>query len=116
MDVRIISIGAMAAHPLWGEKAGAEVRTGHATTVLVRTDKRAILIDPGLPVQALVARLAERSGLRPRDITHVFLTSFKPETVRGIAAFEHATWWVSEMERERVGVPIAQRLQQAILE
>lgn len=113
MDYRIISIGALAANPLWGERAQTPVRTGHATTTLVRSGKRTILIDPGLPEQVVAARLGERAGLKPADVTHVFLTSFKPETTRGIMAFEHATWWVSEPEREGVGVPLVRRLQEA---
>jgi glyoxylase-like metal-dependent hydrolase (beta-lactamase superfamily II) len=113
MDLRVISIGTLAANPLWGEKAGGAVRTGHATTTLVRSGKRNILIDPGLPEQAIAARLSERANLRPSDITHVFLTSFRPETRRGIMAFGDATWWVSEAEREGLGVPLVRRLQEA---
>lgn len=113
MDLSIISIGAMSSNPLWGEKPGAPVRTGHATTTLIRSGKKIILVDPGLPAQLLIARLGERTNIRPVDITHVFLTSFRPEVMRGIGAFEHATWWVSESEREGVGVPLVRRMQQA---
>ncbi len=114
-DCRVISIGALSAHPLWNERA--PVRTGHATTVLVRTtavdDPRRtvnLLVDPGLPEPALVARLHERSGLEPGDITHVFLTSFHPETRRAITAFPDAAWLISPREREAAGVPLAQSL------
>lgn len=108
LDVRVISIGALAAHPLWDERA--PVRTGHATTTLIRAGNAAILVDPGLPPQALGARLRERAGVGPEQVTHVFLTSFQPDTTRGLAAFEHAPWLVSETERESVGVPIAAQL------
>jgi glyoxylase-like metal-dependent hydrolase (beta-lactamase superfamily II) len=108
MDLRIISIGALAANPLWGEREAA--RTGHATTTLIQAGPRIILVDPGLPEPALVARLGERANLQARDITHVFLTSFRPDVRRGIGAFEHATWWVSETERETVGVNMVQTL------
>jgi glyoxylase-like metal-dependent hydrolase (beta-lactamase superfamily II) len=111
MDVRVISIGALAAHPLRGERGA--VRTGHATTTLIRAAKRMILVDPGLPEAALTARLEERAGVRPQDITHVFLTSFNPELRRGLMAFEKATWWVSEVEREAIGVAMVSRLQEA---
>ncbi len=110
-EVRVISIGTLAAHPLWDEKGPA--RTGHATTTLVRSGERVILIDPGLPDRAAVARLFERTGLRPEAITHVFLTSFRPDVFRGILAFEKAKWWVSQEEREQVGVPLVSRLQEA---
>jgi glyoxylase-like metal-dependent hydrolase (beta-lactamase superfamily II) len=113
MDWRVISIGAMSANALWGERE--PVRTGHATTTLVRTtngsgnDMR-ILVDPGLPGPALTARLRERVNLSPSDITHVFLTSFHPDTRRGLEVFENATWWIAEGEREAVGVPLATSL------
>lgn len=117
MDTRIISIGTLPANPLWGEKPGAGIRTGHATTTLIRSGKRAILVDPGLPEIIIAARLGERANLSPRDITHVFLTSFKPDTRRALGGehglFDKATWWISEAEREGVGVPLARRLQDA---
>jgi glyoxylase-like metal-dependent hydrolase (beta-lactamase superfamily II) len=114
MDVRVISIGALAANPLWNEKE--PVRTGHATTSLIRARDKVILVDPGLPEPAVAARLTERSGLRVGDVTHVFLTSFQPDTRRGIMAFEGATWWVSQAERESVGVPLIGELQRVTQE
>ncbi|MGQ0626750.1 MAG: MBL fold metallo-hydrolase [Phycisphaerales bacterium] len=111
-DIRVISIGALAAHPLWGERAPA--RTGHATTTLIRSGGATILVDPGLPEGMLTARLAERANLRPEEITHVFLTSFRPDTSRGIGAFERATWWVTRAEREAVGVQMVALLKRAM--
>ncbi len=108
MDVRVISIGAMAAHPLRGERAPS--RTGHATTTLIRAGDATIVVDPGLPAPALAARLGERAGLDPGDVTHVFLTSFHPDVHRGIDLFEEARWLVPGEEREAVGVPMAQKL------
>lgn len=108
MELRIISIGTLAAHPLWGERSAQ--RSGHATCSLIKTGGRVILIDPGLPGPMIGARLTERSGLKPADITDVFITSFKPDTMRGIGAFEGADWWIHETEREQVGVHLAQKL------
>jgi len=113
VDWRIISIGAMSANGLWGERQ--PVRTGHATTTLVRTtdasdEEMRILVDPGLPGPALLARLGERVNLTAADVTHVFLTSFHPETRRGLTAFPDATWWVSQAEREAVGVSLVASL------
>ena len=65
MEYRIISIGALDIHPLRGERTA--VRTGHATTTLVRSGQTTILVDPGLPPQPLAARLEERTGLKPGD-------------------------------------------------
>ncbi len=110
-EARVVSIGALANHPLWNERA--PVRTGHATTTLIRAGSAIILIDPGLPARALVARLGERAALAPADVTHVFLTCFHPDTTRGLAAFERAEWLVSGAERESIGVPLATQLKKA---
>ncbi|MHC4975349.1 MAG: MBL fold metallo-hydrolase [Planctomycetota bacterium] len=107
----VISIGTLASNPLWNERE--PVRTGHATTTLVRADDRLILIDPGLPAQALGARLAERANIAPDQITDVFLTSFQPETFRAIELFASASWWAHEPEREGVGVPLLQTIASA---
>lgn len=110
MDYLIVSIGAMGANPLWNERQA--MRTGHSTTTLIVTGKRKVLVDPGLPAAALVARLGERANLTAEGITDVFLTSFHPEARRGLEAFPQATWWVHGEERESVGVVLAQRLKQ----
>ncbi len=108
MDIRVLSIGTLAAHPIWDERH--PVRTGHSTTTLIQTNNAKIIVDPGLPAPALKARLGERANLTPEQITHVFLTSFNPECRRGIELFDKAQWLISEKERETVGVPIAQSL------
>lgn len=109
MDTRVISIGALSTNPIWNEREPA--RTGHSTTALVRAGDAVILVDPGLPAPALKARLSERVNLSPKDITHVFLTSFSPECRRALELFDQAEWLLSEAERETVGVPMATSLQ-----
>jgi glyoxylase-like metal-dependent hydrolase (beta-lactamase superfamily II) len=94
---RVISIGTLSSHPLWEE--GADVRTGHTTTVLIEAGAKNIVVDPGLPAQALAARFFERSPVRPADVTDVFLTSFDIENRRGLQLFEAATWHLHEPER-----------------
>ncbi len=108
MDLRILSIGTLAAHPLWDERH--PVRTGHSTTTLIRSGDATILVDPGLPAQALKARLGERANIGPGEVTHVFLTTFNPECRRGIELFDNAEWLLSEKERELIGVPLAHSL------
>lgn len=108
MDYRVISIGALSCHELWGEKGSP--RTAHATTTLVRSGDRVILVDPGLPDPIISARLQERSGLDPSAVTDVFLTNFRPAHRRGLAVFDHARWLISEMERESVGAHLIQQL------
>ena len=70
IECRVVSIGALSAHPLWNERQA--VRTGHATTTLVRTtavdDPKTpvnLLIDPGLSgaFADRFARIAEEVAL-----------------------------------------------------
>lgn len=110
MDYRVISIGSLSSHELWGERVA--VRTAHATTTLVRSKNHVILVDPGLPSQALVARLQERSGLVPSAITDVFLTNFRPAHRRALPVFEKAQWYISQTERQSVGAYLTQQMQQ----
>jgi glyoxylase-like metal-dependent hydrolase (beta-lactamase superfamily II) len=111
MTFRIISIGTLAAHPLWDERA--EVRTGHATTTLISAGEAQILVDPSLPPAALLARMSERTPVRPDDVTHVFLTSFEPERRRALPAFHGAQWLLHEPEIEAAGAALRSRLEEA---
>ena len=108
MDYRIISIGTLSAHELWNERS--PVRTAHATTTLVRSGDRVILVDPGLPPRVIAARLTERTSLEPSAVTDVFLTNFRPAHRWGLPAFEHARWYVNDTERESVGSKLIERL------
>lgn len=110
MDYRVISIGALSINDLWKKQGPA--RTAHATTTLIRSGDKCILVDPALPAQVLVPRLAERSGLAPEDITDVFLTCFRPSHRYGLNAFPDAHWTISEHEREIVGRELLARFEQ----
>jgi glyoxylase-like metal-dependent hydrolase (beta-lactamase superfamily II) len=111
LNYRIISIGTLAAHPLWDERA--DVRTGHTTTTLIVSGGARILVDPGLPPQAILARLGERSNVKPGEITHVFLTSFQPDHRRGLPAFPEADWLLHEPERTAADAAIRANLDEA---
>lgn len=94
----VISIGTLSRNRLWGETQ--HVRTAHATTTLVRSGKRNILIDPGLPPPAISARLFERTGLRPEQIDTVFLTNFRPSHRAGLPVFTEANVLMHEVEQQ----------------
>ncbi|MFW6060807.1 MAG: MBL fold metallo-hydrolase [Phycisphaeraceae bacterium] len=111
MDFRIISIGTLSVHELWQHQGPA--RTPHATTTLVTAGDRRILVDPGLPGEVVAARLAERSGLKPEDISDVFLTNFRPAHRAGLLAFPNARWLISEAERESIGPSLIEQFQRA---
>ena len=110
-EYRIISIGTLAAHPLWDERT--DVRTGHTTTTLIETGDRRILVNPSLPATALAARLSERTRVRPESITDVFLTCFLPDHRRALALLEHARWLMHEPEIEAARSTLAARIEEA---
>lgn len=108
VDYRVISIGTLAAHPLWQERG--EVRTGHATTTLVTAGAARIVVDPSLPHAALLARFGERTNLRREEVTHVFLTSADSLHRRAIELFDDARWLVNEPELDAVRAAVSEDL------
>jgi glyoxylase-like metal-dependent hydrolase (beta-lactamase superfamily II) len=96
--VDIISIGTLSRNRLWNESQA--VRTAHSTTTLIRSGKRTILVDPGLPAAALAARLYERTGLKPSDVDTVFLTNFRPAHRGGLELFDKAKIVIHELEQQ----------------
>jgi len=111
LRVDVISIGTLSRNRLWNE--ADRTRTPHATTSLVRTGSRAILIDPGLPGQALAARLYERTGLRPDQIDVVFLTNFRPSHRAGLSLFTGAKLMIHEVEQASAREQLEQLIDQA---
>jgi len=96
--IDIISIGTLSRNRLWNESAA--VRTAHATTTLIRAGKRTVLVDPGLPAQALGARLYERTGLKPEAIDTIFLTNARPAHRAGLGLFTKARVLIHELEQQ----------------
>ena len=109
MDIRIISIGALSKNECITTDAGG--RTPHATSTLIQVGDRKLLVDPGLPEQALAIRLQEQAGISPDAITDVFLTNFRPAHRRGLPLFTNATIWIFENEREISGQYLIARFQ-----
>ncbi len=100
MELIIVSIGVLSKNPLWNERV--PVRSSHATTTLLRGKDGAaeinLLVDPSLPGDILDARLHERAGIRADQITHVFLTNWRPVHRRGLERFAKAQWLMHETE------------------
>jgi glyoxylase-like metal-dependent hydrolase (beta-lactamase superfamily II) len=111
MDWRIASIGTLSSHPMWSERG--ELRTGHATTTVVKSDDATLLVDPSLPPMILEARLNERWGMDLSSVTHVFLTSFDPDRRRTLEGLGHASWYMHEPEIQSAKVAIDDELHRA---
>lgn len=86
----ILNIGALSKNRFWGETQA--LRTAHATSTVIQTGNKNILVDPSMPGKVLDARLFERSGIGIGDIDMVFLTNFNIAHRFGLAAFDGATW------------------------
>mgnify|MGYP001328544648 CR=1 FL=1 len=110
--VDIISIGTLSRNRLWNETDA--VRTAHATTSLIRSRAgRFILVDPALPPQVLAVRLNERTGLRPEQVSAIFLTNFRVAHRGALAAFPQASVLMHELEIESAARHVRNMLEQA---
>jgi glyoxylase-like metal-dependent hydrolase (beta-lactamase superfamily II) len=94
----VVSIGCLSHNRFWNEPQ--PIRTAHATTTLVRDVDVTILVDPSLPAEILSHRLGERTGLKPEQVSCVFLTSFQPVHRRALSLFGGADWLMYEKEIE----------------
>lgn len=109
--VDVISIGTLSRNLLW--KESDPVRTPHATTTLIRTAKRVILVDPGLPGSVLAARLFERTGLTADAVDTVFLTTARLAHRGGLSAFANAKVVIHPTEKERAVLELSVRIEDA---
>jgi glyoxylase-like metal-dependent hydrolase (beta-lactamase superfamily II) len=107
--IDIVSIGTLSRNRLWGESV--PVRPPHATTTLVRSGKRHILVNPALPAQMLAARLSERTGLDPAAIDTVFLTSLRADHRAGLSAFPKAKLFTHELEIQHARMQLEEFLE-----
>lgn len=111
MEWRIASIGTLAFNSLWNERS--ILRTGHATTTVIKSGEAILLVDPSLPAQIVDARLQERWGFGLSKITHVFLTGFDPDRRRTLDGLQHATWYMHEPEITYAAESITDELHRA---
>jgi glyoxylase-like metal-dependent hydrolase (beta-lactamase superfamily II) len=109
--IDIISIGTLGRNRLWNESTA--VRSPHATTTLIRAGKRSVLVDPGLPAQALGARLYERTGMKPEQIDTIFLTNSKAAHRGGLALFTKAKVLIHDLEKHAAIAQLESLIDQA---
>jgi glyoxylase-like metal-dependent hydrolase (beta-lactamase superfamily II) len=100
VSFHIVSIGCLSKNRFWAEAEA--VRPSHATTTLIRSGDKTILVDPSLPGELLGQVLHQRTGLKPEQIDVVFLTCFRPIHRRGLGLFPHAEVVMGENEIESV--------------
>jgi glyoxylase-like metal-dependent hydrolase (beta-lactamase superfamily II) len=89
----VITIGNLSRNRYWGESDAKGVRAAICTCTLITGEGFRILVDPSLAEGADMAReLDRRTGIRPRDITAVFVTHQHGDHLAGVAHFPDSKW------------------------
>ncbi len=94
----VLTIGHLSRNKFWGEFDAQSYRTPRCTATLIRTPDHNIIVDPGSDPDEMVRMLDERSGLKPQDISIVFLTHFHGDHRMGVAAFPRAVVYMAQEE------------------
>jgi glyoxylase-like metal-dependent hydrolase (beta-lactamase superfamily II) len=97
-DIRVdvLAIGSLAKNKYWDEKTPA--RKEYSTATLVRSGRLMLVVDPGWPAEVMDSALYYRAGLKPGQVTQVFLTHFDASHYMGIGLFEKARWLMYDEE------------------
>jgi len=89
----VITIGNLSRNRYWGESDARGVRAAICTCTLITGKDFHVLVDPSLTDEGEMARELDRcTGIKPRDITAVFVTHQHGDHLAGIAHFPDAEW------------------------
>lgn len=89
----VITIGNLSRNRYWGESDAKGVRAAICTCTLITGEGFRVLVDPSLADEADMAReLDRRTGIKPRDITAVFVTHRHGDHFAGITHFPDSQW------------------------
>ena len=92
----VITIGNLSRNRYWGEGDAKGVRPAICTCTLVTGANFRLLVDPSLSDATQMAReLDRRTGLKPRDVTAVFVTHEHGDHWAGLAHFPESRWLAS---------------------
>ncbi len=92
----VITIGNLSRNRYWGESDARGVRAAICTCTLVTGPGFRLLVDPSIADAAEMAReLDRRAGIKPQDITAIFVTHEHGDHIAGLAAFPSARWLAS---------------------
>jgi glyoxylase-like metal-dependent hydrolase (beta-lactamase superfamily II) len=97
----IVTIGNLSRNRYWGEPDAKPLREAICTCTLVSGPGFHLLVDPSLPSGADMAKeLDRRTGLKPDDITGIFVTHEHADHFAGIAHFPKAAWFAGSRTAE----------------
>jgi N-acyl homoserine lactone hydrolase len=89
----VVTIGNLSRNRYWGESDARGVRAAICTCTLITGKDFCVLVDPSLTDEGeMVRELDRRTGIKPRDITAVFLTHQHGDHLAGIAHFPDSKW------------------------
>lgn len=92
----IITIGNISRNRYWGESEERPLRPTLCTCTLIRGSDFSLLVDPSCQdADRMAAELDRRAGLKPADITAVFVTHHHADHHFGLAHFPDADWFAA---------------------
>jgi glyoxylase-like metal-dependent hydrolase (beta-lactamase superfamily II) len=91
-----LTSGHISINKFWGETE--RVRAAQCTCSLVKTAAGLLLVDPSVRAPEMPALLHEKAGLRPEDVSIVFLTHSHGDHWYGLEAFPQARWLMAAQE------------------
>jgi glyoxylase-like metal-dependent hydrolase (beta-lactamase superfamily II) len=90
----VITIGNLSRNRYWGESDAMSVRSVICTCTLIEGADFRLVVDPSLQNADEMAReLERRSGLKPADVSAVFITHEHGDHFAGINHFNNARWF-----------------------
>ena len=94
----VITIGNLSRNHYWGEGDEKAVRPAICTCTLIQGKDFRLLVDPSLSDSSrMAAELDRRTGLKPADVSAVFLTHEHGDHFAGLSHFPAARWFASEL-------------------
>ncbi len=89
----VITIGNLSRNRYWGEGDEKGVRSAICTCTVVKGESFCLVVDPSLSKsEEMVRELDRRTGLRPQDVTAVFVTHEHGDHWFGLPHFPSARW------------------------
>ena len=92
----VVTIGNLSRNRYWGESEAKPLREAICTCTLVSGAGFHLVVDPSLASAADMAKeLDRRTGLKPDDVTAVFVTHEHADHFAGVAHFPKAAWYAA---------------------
>lgn len=92
----VITIGNLSRNRYWGESDAKPARGAICTCTLISGDGFHLLVDPSLAkADDMTSELDRRTGLKPDDISAVFVTHEHGDHFAGVEHFQKAEWFAA---------------------